>query len=248
MPKEQTGWRVYSEAQSAIAEISGYYAIIPEELVYSHNLPALAVYAVLDRIAKHGDGFASMARLAQDTGMSQARVRRARDWLVEQDFIRIVRKGDGRLSTDYSLPFQTKQPRGTISDSPGVSPRIYQPEPLTKDNKSEPLLDIKQQPLDPTVWPEWYSDLYSLPGFKADLEHCRKWLADNNITEAQANQTAAALRGRWDGKKYKDAWATFRNWVQRPLPGGQQAARPSRQNGTRTADELKQGWGRGKSG
>jgi hypothetical protein len=70
------------------------------------------------------------------------------------------------------------------------------------------------------IWPDWYADLYSIPGFKKQLTQCQDWLDTLNITDARANETAAALKGSWNGKKYKDPWATFRAWVQRPALNG----------------------------
>ena len=71
------------------------------------------------------------------------------------------------------------------------------------------------------IWPDWYADLYSIPGFKWSLEHCQAWLTENGITKARANEAAAALKGKWGGKGWKntDVWATFRAWALRPQQG-----------------------------
>jgi len=101
----------------------------------------------------------------------------------------------------------------------------------------------KQQPLDPSQIPDWYTDLWSIKGFKTSLTHCQDWMKKNAITLAKANATAAAVKGRWDSKKYKDPWAVFRAWVQRPdfqnAGNPASSARPTRPPGDRTAAELK---------
>ena len=87
------GGRVTSEPQealAAVAEISGYYAVIPEELLYSGNMPAVLLYGILDRIARNGNGFASQVTLSERTGLSKPRLKRARDWLVAEGWVEIV--------------------------------------------------------------------------------------------------------------------------------------------------------------
>lgn len=82
----------------------------------------------------------------------------------------------------------------------------------------------KQQPLDPSVWPDWYRDLFSLPNFKKKLEECSQWLVEKNIGEAKADETAAYIRSVWPGTKsrpWKQPWATFTNLVKRYPPGTQ---------------------------
>lgn len=78
----------------------------------------------------------------------------------------------------------------------------------------------------PSEWPDWYATLYSIPAFKVTLEHAQTWLTSRGISEDHAENTAYALKGRWDGKKYKDPWATFQNWAKRPpLNGGSNGTR-----------------------
>jgi len=124
--------------------------------------------------------------------------------------------------------------------------------PIAETTYQEPSLEplqetsderIRQQPLDPSQIPDWYTDLWSIKGFKTSLTHCQDWMKKNAITLAKANATAAAVKGRWDSKKYKDPWAVFRAWVQRPdfqnAGNPASSARPTRPPGDRTAAELK---------
>ena len=78
------------------------------------------------------------------------------------------------------------------------------------------------------VWPDWYSTLYALPGFKVPLEQATKWLQEKGISEDHAETTALAVKSRWPGpakNPYKDVWATFQNWAKRPPLGGNNATR-----------------------
>lgn len=88
--------------------------------------------------------------------------------------------------------------------------------------------EVRQQPLDPSVLPDYYRDLYSLPNFTKPLEECAQWLVEKNISQEKASQTAAYIRGVWPGpkKSWKQPWAVFRNLVVRNPPG---TNRPSRQ-------------------
>jgi len=84
-----------------------------------------------------------------------------------------------------------------------------------EDGEEEGLLgEEPQQALlpDDDAWPEWYRDLWALPNFKKPLKECEAWLEKNKIPVALATSTAAALYSKWDKKKWKDVWATFRNW------------------------------------
>ena len=56
----QAGGRVTSAPQQAMAELSGYYAQIPAELVASRNANAVLLYGVIDRIAGKPNCFASL--------------------------------------------------------------------------------------------------------------------------------------------------------------------------------------------
>ncbi len=90
--------------------------------------------------------------------------------------------------------------------------------------------EVRQQPLDPSVWPDWYRDLFSLPNFKKTLTECEQWLVEKNIGEEKADQTASYMRSVWPGTKprpWKQPWATFTNLVKRYPPGTQGPSRPA---------------------
>jgi hypothetical protein len=83
---------------------------------------------------------------------------------------------------------------------------------------------------DKRVWPDWYAALYSIPGFRFPLDHCKEWLDRKGVSEKLAEQKAYALKGKWPGTKsrpYTDAWATFQNWVSLGLDDQAAAVAPS---------------------
>ena len=205
--------------------------------------------------------YPTIKMLAQKTRLSERSIQRIIQHLEGENEVRIVRStGRGRAHEytvlmgkgdilspdrdDASLKGDTDGQERVTSvaikgDTGGVSTVNTQP--------SLQPLDI-QAPLDPSVWPDWYSDLYSIKSFKKPLADCRAWLVKEHISEAQANVTAADVKGKWPGnpkRPYTDVWAVFRGWVKRPpLPGN---GRPSRPAGDRDTAELKAGWNVGES-
>lgn len=70
------------------------------------------------------------------------------------------------------------------------------------------------------VWPEWYSLLWGVEGFKASLELAEAWREKNQIPEKLALEKAYALRDWWPRqtpRKRKDGnpYATWQHWCQR---------------------------------
>ena len=133
------GGHVTSAPQQAVAELSGYYAQIPAELIAAKNANAILLYGVIDRIAGKPDCFASLERLREDTGLSVRTIQRTRDWLVEQGFLVVVRQGSGHRATDYHIPFRSQRrgipgyqnllPSQSIhsnSDTPAMSETSFQ--------------------------------------------------------------------------------------------------------------------------
>ena len=111
------GGYVTSAPQQAMAELSGYYAMIPAELIKKGNANAMLLYAALDRVAGKPDCFATLQRLADDTGLSVRAVQYARDQLLDQGFLEIINRGTGHRATDYHLPFRSLRHR-----TPGMHP------------------------------------------------------------------------------------------------------------------------------
>lgn len=239
MSEDRSGYgQVISEAQAAIAEISGYYAIIPEELLYCGNHSAVILYGVLDRIASKGEGYASLTKLAERAGMSQATIRRARNFLVDNGWIEVTRLGSGRMATDYSLPFQTNKRRGSKPDTPGVASETYltetsKPEsnnPETnKENGHQPLLDL-------TVHPVWYGIANTVPRWTVKFADAEKWRVEAKVSEDLAELKAYALRDWWPRQPKKrreegDPYATWQNWCRQDrdkAPDGTLAERQRR--------------------
>ncbi len=107
-PYELSDRAVISEARESIHEISKHYAMIPDDLVRSGKLGAIAVYAALDRIAKDNKTQADVAIsfLAVYCDLSTSTVQKAIAWLVDQQYIRVIHVGPGRQSNRYILPFR----------------------------------------------------------------------------------------------------------------------------------------------
>ena len=182
----------------------------------------LTLLAIADWARDDGArAYPTIKMLAQKTRLSERSIQRIIQHLEGENEVRIVRStGRGRaheytvlmgkgdiLSPDILSPDRDDaslkgdtdgQERVTSvaikGDTGGVSTVNTQP--------SLQPLDI-QAPLDPSVWPDWYGDLFSIPGFKKSIDECVAWLAKNSISEAKANQTAAAVKGRWPGSRSK---------------------------------------------
>ena len=88
-------------------------------------------------------------------------------------------------------------------------------------------------------WPDWYGDLLEIkdkdgnPLFDEPPAKVDKWLAQQRISESQANKAASSLLAKWDGLKYTKPWPAFRNWAQI------ERDRPLSRNGGGTAVERK---------
>lgn len=248
-PQYGSGGKVTSESQAFLAELSGWYAQVPHELVMGKNPDALALYAFLDRLK---EAYGSIRFLMAGTGLSQRRLQLARDYLVENGWLVVTRQGNNRRATDYLLPWRSNRrsvsPVDTqriTSEYDSVSPVNTQSE-YPENIQSEPLTDVreKQQPLDPAAIPDWYKDLWSIDGFKNSLAVCKTWLDTKGYTEQQADTTATAVKGAWPGnpkRPYTDAWAVFRKWIasDRQWPRGTGNGRPTRPTGERSAADLK---------
>lgn len=109
---------VISETHQMLQELSGYFAIVPDELVKAGNPSALAVYAILDRIGSEGKSQAAYATIGEATGLSINTIKKSLAWLAENNFIEVISKGSGHDSSRYHLPFQ-RQPKGRSTS--GVS-------------------------------------------------------------------------------------------------------------------------------
>ena len=247
---EQTGGTVYSDTHRALAEISGYYAIIPEELLLSGNHSAIVLYGVLDRIASKGEGYASLPKLCERTHSSEATVRRARKFLVDGGWLIITSVGTGHLATDYWLPFQTTLGRGAKTDTPGVAPGAYQTEPSNRDKVTKTKVYMDQPPLADDTWPEWFQTLSQDPRWTGNnpgqyVREIEKEFVGVNLN-LEAHGAYEWLQTK-EGQKKKVLRGFWRNWLKNSLAGRQASGRggPQRAPDNRTAAELRQGWGMG---
>ena len=100
---------------------SGRFAMVPEELVYSGNSFAMAVYAALDRLSPKARLNASLTSLSQITRLREPTVRRSLQWLEDHTFLVVESLGTGRQATGYLLPWKDRRSQGPTSDTPGVN-------------------------------------------------------------------------------------------------------------------------------
>lgn len=227
----------------------------------------LTLLAIADYCHPDGTGaYPSIATLAQKTGLTERSVQRIVHQLRDAGVI-TIKPGHGRgIANVYAIPMAVK---GDIGEIKGDIGDIGEPERVTfttpkgdiedvkgdipaTTNHQKPLLiepsvyiDNPSQPLIDVFSPDWYVDLSEIPGFHRPLELCQKWLTKKSISESQADAAAAALRGQWPGsrRQYKDAWATFRNWVQRPALQSHSPPRATRKTRLSSTEDLKKGWG-----
>lgn len=136
---------------------------------------------------------------------------------------------------------------------PGTEPRLSTSSAIATDVDKHPFAK-KQQPggqkngnKEHDVWPDWYSTLYAIPGFKVPLENAEAWRMKSLISLDLAETTAYALKSKWPGdvkKPYRDPWATFQNWCRMTLT---RKAKGQTQGATRVeartdVEELRQSW------
>lgn len=230
-----------SDAQNAIAELSAYYAQIPEELLASGKPAAVVVYGMLDRIAHEGKGWASIEAIAGRTNLSTRTVQTARAWLIEEGWLIILHRGRNGMASDYQLPWRSARQRARVTtpqepENAKVAPSTCKSctiEHAKVARHPEPLPEPVTEPLSPyngngaknaensdqAVWPDWYSTLYAIPGFTISLAAARAWLTKADIPESHAEKTAYELKSKWPGnpkRPYRDPWATFQGWVKSP--------------------------------
>jgi hypothetical protein len=126
---------------------------------------------------------------------------------------------------------QTRNSSGTVREQ--YVGRTAAPNP-TQPNPTQPIEDR-------AVWPEWYQTLLNIPGFTHPLQACLVWLRRNQVPEDLATTTAYALLSRWPGSKsrpYRDAWATFQNWIRRAGNNGTSQGRAVPASGSPATEEA----------
>lgn len=226
--------------------------------VWAQNLPPgakLVLLAIADHADKTGFCWPGAEGLSDKCKVSERTVWRQISELEKMGTLCRTRRSSqsGRRSNSYQIhigldcQFCNMTKSVPQPDTHGVSNVTSMAYESPIESSEEPSNNIERQvPLDSDTWPDWYSDLYSIPGFKKTLGDCWMWLGNHPFSQDKCNSTAAAIKARWGGKgwKYKDVWAVFRAWVQRPdlqntvapAPSG----RPTRPSGGHTAEEMKE--------
>jgi hypothetical protein len=141
---------------------------------------------------------------------------------------------DDKMSTPEFLDVTSAPPQDDISaDSEEVS--MTSAPPLTiltirEETIIEPSgpTSLEQNDMNDGVDPAWYVTLKTISGFDRELSLAKAWLDSQSITEDDAYTTSLALKGRWDGKKYIDPWATFQNWCRMDKKRHSATAKPKR--------------------
>jgi len=196
----------------------------------------LVLLAIADHAHDDGrDAYPSIKALAKKTRMVQRGIYRIIAELVASGELLVEKNASPKRTNLYQVMVKSLHPdvhdrvnEDSLNDEPPFTPGVN---PHERQTVIEPLSEPSI--LTQGVWPDWYSDLWSIPGFTLGLDHCQIWLDQNQISLSTANQTAAAVKGKWPGPKtrpYTDAWATFRSWINRAPQGsnnGNNAERPS---------------------
>jgi hypothetical protein len=203
---------------------------------------------------ERGYAWPSQQRLADDCEMSIRSVKYALDWLEECGFITTLQRGNQYQPTHYQLNTDIFAPTQDYEGAKSGSATIARTSVGANDNKVKVQPDasesatgvpisstnLQEPPLEPPlsiqrVWPDWYSTLWAIPGFKISLEHATEWLSSKNISTDHAETTAYALKGKWPGPKsspYRDPWATFQNWAKQPPRSSNGTSQQSHRRGT----------------
>lgn len=186
----------------------------------------LVLLAVADHADKTGFCWPGAEGLADKCKVSERTVWRQIGELEKSGILCRTRRSSqsGRRSNSYQIHLTPECQFCNVTkevpqhDTSGVSNMTPASGCINKEKESsrEPSLE----PLD--IWPDWYSDLYAIKGFKKTLEECTAWLIENKFGSDRANETASAVKAKWPinpKNPHTDPWATFRNWVKRPLLG-----------------------------
>ena len=139
---------------------------------------------------------------------------------------------------NLASPLFTSKPPLFTSEPPEFASESPLPE-TTSEITPENIQDI--------VWPEWFSLLYGVPGFKEDFDHAEAWRVKNKIPLDLAERKAYALRDWWPRQprsrtKNGSVYSTWQNWCREDRDKGPAAGnfnpRHSRPNIGRTAADY----------
>jgi hypothetical protein len=218
---------VISEAAQFIHELSGYYAVIPDELIRSGQSGAVTVYGALHRIARDQkkDVVASLSYLHEYCGLSIPTIRKALDFLVKEEFIEITFKGTGHLTSRYKLPFTPRTgrvkesvPQGEtegerILHQSNSNQEVYQKTPVVTSedfDKSSTVppgvrRKIKQPPKERLITNEFLETMHERFDVVFGVEG-----TSERIEEALGHKSAT---------KWPDKQAYIRGWLRRDSEG-----------------------------
>ena len=225
---------VVSEPQRALAELSAHYAQIPEDLLASGNPSAVVVYGILDRIAKEGKGWTSIAIIAERSHLGTATVQRARAWLIQEGWVIVIHQGRSGRATDYLLPWRsTRQHIKPISltNQTGMLENIkviHHPEPSPEPKIPKPSSTTTEAP---NVFPEWFKTLSQDPRWHGKdperyIQAIEKEYHSVNL-DLEAHSAYEWLQSP-KGQKKKVLRGFWRNWLKngqtRPDINGAQPA------------------------
>ena len=198
----------------------------------------LVLLAIADHADDQGICWPSQNGIARKCGMSRVSVwRNVRDLVSSGHIKSEPRTARGlKASNVYQC---------CIDDTIGVTDVNLCNNDIT--STQQPVISLTQQlkpSIEPSIpiytnKPEWYATLEDIPGCNVSLEDAQAWLIKKQISETHAENVALALLSKWNPKKWKNVYATFRNWCMMPPLGG-----VNHVNGTGT----KKGEGHGSSG
>ena len=159
-----------STAKEQLQALTSNYAMVPSALISSGNMPAIATYAALEMFASSGES-ASLSALSRVTGLARPTIRRARDWLVQKQYIVIEELGNGRKSTRYILGDglyprgNDPLPQGSLSVTPHV-PETRDRNGNSNSNSNSNKKEVSSNSKQVTNTPEWFKPLSTLEGYK----------------------------------------------------------------------------------
>ena len=107
-------------------------------------------------------------------------------------------------------PTETTREKENTFEVLGKPSHVFDPTPEISAPQNVDILKFKDA----------FEVLREIPQFDADAKKDRtlgEWLGSREIHPSDAERVALAVASKWDGKKYKNVRATFRNWMLREL-------------------------------
>lgn len=206
---------------------------------WAQDIPT-ATKVVLMALADHADDdgicWPGVKGVAEKCGISRRNTRRHISKLISlrlvESMIR-VRSDGSQTSNIYVLRMGSGEVNFDTEEG-----SILTPPPVTGDRGGMSLVtggdvtgDIPRTVIEPSLEPsgDMHMSTENRPAFLTELRRIPawskvteeregkllQWLSEQGITPRQALRAATALLGKWDGRKYKDPLATFKNWALR---------------------------------